>query len=598
MEKADMTDSWALAIYENQQLVRTIEVPGPAEVGRQGSPDEPVDSCRPVAGGWRVVVASKDAKAVPRRFFQVQAQQNSTFRISNLSASIALQLSDGRQAPPGGSCLVDASVLILAGDRRLRLQAASSVLLGLDEATLPPGHGALLPPPFAAGDRESRVVLRWLRSALDVLQSAATSGDFFDKAAEALVSMVRLDSGGVLLRQADGWQVASGVLARPASQRLLQRVCQDRRTFWEKPEVSLAQAPSLKEVEAVVAAPILDRGGAVLGVLYGDRRKEGAGLAVPITEAEALLVELLACGVAAALARLEQEKKALASQVRFEQFFTPALARCLADQPDLLKGRDAEVTVLFCDVRGFSLVSERLGPEATMDWVGDVMNELSACVLRHEGVLVDYVGDELLAMWGVPERQPDHAVRACRAALDMLAAGPPLDERWRAKLGASTVFGIGVNTGLARVGNSGSSHKFKYGPLGNTVNLGSRVQGATKQLKCRLLITGATAAKLDAGFLRRRLCQVRVVNIQQPVELYELAATDRAGWAEAVTEYELALAEFERREFREAALRLAALRAHQGEDGPALVLLSRAVQYMVQEPDAQTFDPVWVLPSK
>ena len=91
-------------------------------------------------------------------------------------------------------------------------------------------------------------------------------------------------------------------------------------------------------------------------------------------------------------------------------------------------------------------------------------------------------------------------------------------------------FGIGINTGMARVGNMGSRHKFKYGPLGNTVNLASRVQGATKYLRSPILITGSTNRQIGEGFLVRRLCQVRVVNIVEPVELHELAAPiNRAG---------------------------------------------------------------------
>jgi adenylate cyclase len=273
---------------------------------------------------------------------------------------------------------------------------------------------------------------------------------------------------------------------RPASRHILERVSRDKGTFWETPDDSLAEAASLRGVSAVVAAPLLAGDGAVIGALYGVRREGSIESLGPITRVEAMLVELLARGVAAGLARLEEEQKALAARVQFEQFFTPELARHLAEQPDLLKkGREAEVSVLFCDVRKFSQISERLGPEATMSWIGAVMTELSDCVRRHEGVLVDYVGDELLAMWGAPAEQPDHAQRACRAALDMLACMPRLDERWQTKIGVPTAFGVGVSTGPARVGNSGSQHKFKYGPLGNTVNLGSRVQGATKHLKCR-----------------------------------------------------------------------------------------------------------------
>jgi adenylate cyclase len=607
-----MNTPWTLAVYEQQQLVRTIDVPGLAELGRQGSADEQVDSCRRLDGLWRVVVADKDVRSVSRRFLLVEPQPDGSFQLTNLSDRLRVELTDGRQLSPSASCAVDSSVLIVAGDRRLRLRPAvtRTRIEALEESTAAPGAAPLAPPPFtrrrldSAATVDVAAVLRWLRSALDVLGSAATSTDFFARAARAVVELICLDSGVVLLRQGEGWHVqashrgpqARGDLDRVASHHILQRVCQDRRTFWETPDETLADAASLQDVDAVVAAPLLDRSGAVIGVLYGDRRHAGSTTGEPISRVEAMLVELLAGTVAAGLARLEQEQKALATQVMFEQFFTPELARRLLDEPDLLKGRDTEVTSLFCDVRGFSRISERLGPEATMEWMADVMSELSACVRQHQGVLVDYVGDEVTAMWGAPGYQPDHAQRGCRAALDMLAKLPMLDERWQARIKEPLAFGIGINTGVARVGNTGSRHKFKYGPLGNTVNLASRVQGATKHLKCPLLITGTTEAKLDDTFARRRLGRVRVVNIEAPVDLYELAAPDRPRWALARAEYEQALVEFERKQFRESALRLATLRRELPDDGPALVLLSRAVNCMVEEP--ASFDPVWVLPSK
>src|SRR5204863_6773170 len=112
------------------------------------------------------------------------------------------------------------------------------------------------------------------------------------------------------------------------------------------------------------------------------------------------------------LARQEQERAALQAQVRFEQFFGTELACQLCQEPDLLEGREAEVTLLFCDVRGFSRVSEKLGPAGTVRWIFDVMGDLSKCVLDEGGVLVDYVGDELMAMWGAPQEQPDQSERA------------------------------------------------------------------------------------------------------------------------------------------------------------------------------------------
>src|SRR5207302_3809188 len=247
---------------------------------------------------------------------------------------------------------------------------------------------------------------------------------------------------------------------------------------------------------------------------------------------EAMLVELLASGVATGLARVEQEKAAVEAELRFGQFFTKELSRQLALQPDLLKGRESEVTLLFCDIRGFSRISERLGPEGTVEWLGSVMGTLSDCVRAHAGVLMDYIGDELIAMWGAPEAQPNHPRLACRAALDMLDALRELNQRWEKSLGEPINLGIGVNTGIAQVGNTGTHHKFKYGALGNTVNLASRVQGATKHLKTKLLITGATHARLGTGFDARRLCRVRVVNIHEPVDLYELPPPGHPCWAE------------------------------------------------------------------
>jgi adenylate cyclase len=349
-------------------------------------------------------------------------------------------------------------------------------------------------------------------------------------------------------------------------------------------------------VKAVIAAPILDRRGEVIGVLYGDRRREGMGIASPVTKVDAMLVELIATGVAAGLARLQQEKAALTARIQFEQFFTAELARQLEAQPDLLEGREAEVTILFCDIRSFSRFSERLGPARTVAWISDVMAVLSDCVLAHRGVVVDYIGDELMAMWGAPEKQADHARLACTAALVMQEQLPKLNERWQSFLGEPMDLGIGINSGVARVGNTGSPRKFKYGPLGNTVNLASRVQGATKYLRSRLLITGSVHAQLTTEFDARELCTARVVNIAEPVDLYELVGRATPTWLELKMGYEEALKRFENKEFRQAARILGRLCMEYPNDGPSLFLLSRAVNCMVEDP--ADFDPVWVLAGK
>jgi adenylate cyclase len=146
------------------------------------------------------------------------------------------------------------------------------------------------------------------------------------------------------------------------------------------------------------------------------------------------------------------------------------------------------------------------------------------------------------------------------------------------------------------VGNIGSTRKFKYGPLGNGVNLGSRVEGATKYLRVPALVTGATRRLVGNEFHTRRLCTVRVVNIVEPVELHELDCTDEPTRRELFARYEEALEAFEQGDFRSAARMLGNLLAAVPGDGPSLVLLSRAVECMVHEP--ADFSPVWQLPGK
>jgi adenylate cyclase len=224
------------------------------------------------------------------------------------------------------------------------------------------------------------------------------------------------------------------------------------------------------------------------------------------------------------------------------------------------------------------------------------MGVLSDCVIDHRGVLVDYIGDELMAMWGAPEEQPDHAELACRAALAMLDRLPALNARWQPVVNSPTGVGIGLNTGLARVGNTGSNRKFKYGPLGNTVNLASRVQGATKYLQAGLIVTGSTWDRLGPGFATRRLCKVRVVNIDQPVDLYEVVSHRDEGETDLTRRYEQALREFEDQHFRVAAAILGNLLVDCPHDGATLMLMSRVVEALLHPPVA--FDPVWELPGK
>jgi hypothetical protein len=155
---------------------------------------------------------------------------------------------------------------------------------------------------------------------------------------------------------------------------------------------------------------------------------------------------------------------------------------------------------------------------------------------------------------------------------------------------------VGINTGIAQVGNTGSRRKFKYGALGATVNIASRVQGAAKYFKTSLLVTRETRRRLGPEFPVRRLGLVRLVNIGEPIELFELLTDEPQRAVELATQYEAALVEFEAGKFRDAARILGRLANNNPEDGPTLALLARVIAYMVEEPES--FDPAFRLPGK
>jgi adenylate cyclase len=181
----------------------------------------------------------------------------------------------------------------------------------------------------------------------------------------------------------------------------------------------------------------------------------------------------------------------------------------------------------------------------------------------------------------------------------MLEALKSVRDRWSNRLGEPTTVGIGINSGVARVGNTGSRLKFKYGPLGNTVNVASRVQGVTKTMQCSILVTGDTVRRLDASISRRRLARVQVVNIDQPIDLFEIVRDDSndkdKDRSELFAAYEAALELLEAKNFARAVRQLGNLAAEFPSDFPVRLLLSRAVNGLVEPED---FDPIWRLLTK
>ncbi len=608
-----------LTVLVSGESVFSMELTRELELGRQRMGEPGPYTHIALDDVDRVIIAELSESTISRRHVSIHPVASLRIRVANVSAVNTVWIDSSKALETNSECECDLPVFLTLGnaDLAILVHPSPDPNDGLQSLALPTAiPGAERSKELASlehvfkptrGESDSRLVISWLRNTMEVFQSAASSADFLSKAVRAVIDIVGLQRAAVLSWHAGTWHVDSSCHRDDGessqdwmpSQSLLERVRLQKRTFWKTPscDASIREQASLLHLEAYVASPILNSAGAVIGAMYGERGAVGwLANVTPITELEAMLVELLSCSVAAGLARIEQEQAAIEARVLFEQFFTPELSQQLQADPLLLSGKDAVVTLLFCDIRGFSRISERIGAALTFDWINSVMGTLSDCVIRHKGVLVDYIGDELVAMWGAPEEMAEHAVCACRAALAMVEKMPELSAQWQGVIGEPTSFCIGINTGPARVGNAGCKRKFKYGPLGNTVNLASRVQGATKFVRAQIVMTGATAQHIGDAFPQRRLCRVEVVNIAEPIVLYELRGLADPSWGDLRDRYQSALDAYEAEKFLQATRILGNLLTDFPEDGPTVILLSRAVDMLARPPD--TFSPVWKLTGK
>ncbi len=603
----------SVLFYHRHRRVFVTPLDTRLEIGRQRSGEPAPATRQDRTDSARIIFAPLDDVDVSRSHLQLKPIiGEETIEVSNLSRTQPVRLDGDQVLAPGEKTVAEVPLLLQFSSYAVRIEPPEDEdleLQPLPERTIVPGKQSI------EGDlgrlnidtMDERLLLKWLETVLGVFQSAASSRDFPAEAAKALVKIVGLDAAAMLECDADGrWKTAALYSASEGhnentwipSQTLLAEVRKEKRTFRHVPGNVPDTAQSLQNVSALVSAPILDGEGNVIGALYGDKRSGGPQNDIPdISLFEAKLVEVLASGIAAGLARVKEQQAALAARVQLEQFVTPKIAFQLEKDPQLLEGRDAVITVMFADIRGFSRISERLGPERTMAWIQDTMGTLSQYILASDGTLVDYVGDELMAMWGAPLSQSNHAELACEAATAMLQGLPEISQRWEKELGTSIELGIGINSGVARVGNTGSRQRLKYGPLGDTVNVASRVQGASKYLGADCLFTGSTLAALTKAPPTRRLSRVQMINIEHAVDIYELPCNPGADWVTVQTRYEKVLLTLENQNVGTARDLARALAMEYPTDRAAAALLERidSAQHESKNPGDTS---IWCLPGK
>lgn len=200
----------------------------------------------------------------------------------------------------------------------------------------------------------------------------------------------------------------------------------------------------------------------------------------------------------------------------FGQYLAPELLARLEQAPDAMKlgGEQRELTVMFMDVRGFTPISEELTATELVDFINTLLAPLSDAIQDELGTIDKYIGDSIMAFWNAPVDLPDHAARACRAALKMRAALDNLNDVdafgfiARGFADPKVRIGVGLNTGLACVGNMGSQKRFNYSAMGDVVNVAARIESATKSFGTDLLVSEELAraapgiALLEAGEIR------------------------------------------------------------------------------------------------
>jgi adenylate cyclase len=314
------------------------------------------------------------------------------------------------------------------------------------------------------------------------------------------------------------------------------------------------------------------------------------------------LAALLATGAALAYRVIFEQAEQRLVRATMARYLSPAVTQWALRDPErlVLGGETRVMTVMFSDLRGFTTLSHRLPPETLVTLLNEYMTAMTEVVFRHDGVLDKYIGDAIMAFWGAPADQPDHAARACRTALDMVERLRELQLDWSRRDLPRLELGIGLNTGPMVVGNMGSRVRLAYTVLGDAVNVASRLEGLCKEYATRTVVGESTRQAAGEAFAFRFLDVVAVKGRAEPLAVHELvgpagtlAPADRA----RLTRYQEGVAHYRARRWAEACTVFRALVAEAPDDGPAALYLRRS-ETLLAEPPPADWDGVFVARTK
>ncbi len=349
-----------------------------------------------------------------------------------------------------------------------------------------------------------------------------------------------------------------------------------------------------------LAAPVALAASLVLLTLGGAYAGLSAGWffppAVPV-----VAITLALIGIVAERFWAEQARKR-EIQAMFGAYVDPAVVSRLVDDPQSipLRGEKRDATVFFSDLAGFTDLSEKLPPERMVEVVNAYLEDTSECLHQHGAYVDKYIGDAVMAVFGAPSELANHALAACRAALDAQKALEGINVRYADSSGIRLAVRIGLNTGEMIVGNLGSSRKKNYTVMGDTVNLGSRLEGANKHFGTGILMGPETARRVRDHLAVRPLARLRVKGKQQAVEVFTLHGEPGnlpPAELEFLEYYRAGYEAFVSRRFVEAAAALSRAEGLRPDDQTTLDLRQQAEIFSTTPPPAD-WEPVTTLDSK
>jgi class 3 adenylate cyclase len=299
---------------------------------------------------------------------------------------------------------------------------------------------------------------------------------------------------------------------------------------------------------------------------------------------------------------VEAQKKVLEDQQRkleifntslqdaFSRYLSPVVVNEIIQDPSKLTlgGEKREMTVFFTDIQGFSTIAEQLEPAQLVGLLNLYLSTMSSIITENLGTIDKYVGDAIVAFFGAPLRQENHAVLACRSALQAKKAERELNKKIAEKqLSPLPLFTrIGINTGPMVVGNMGSENKLNYTVMGAAVNLASRLEGVNKLYRTGgILISEYTMNEIGDEFICRSLDRVRVVGISSPVRIYEITGFREGASAAEIKKaaaWEDALELFEIRQYEKAGEIFSSLAG--ADDETAKIYLDRCRELIAAPP--------------